>query len=107
MGIVVDEHDVQSCVEAIITLIENKHLRDQYSQNVARIRERYRWSKAAQPLLAFVEKGEHSADFIRPIETIPLHVKRDYWIIGKLRGAKLAMREGGYKLVLRKLAGKA
>lgn len=106
LGIVVDENDVQSCVEAIINLIENKQLRDQYSQNVARIRERYRWSKVAEPLLYFVRKGEHSADFIRPIETIPLHVKHDYWIIGKLRGAKLAMREGGYKLVLRKLAGK-
>lgn len=106
LGAVVDENDVESCVEAIISMIENPQLLEKYSRNVSQVRERFRWSKVAQPLLDFVEKGEHSADFQRPIGTIPLHVKRDYWITGKYRGARMAFNEGGLKLVLRKLSGK-
>lgn len=107
LGLVVDEGDVASCAEAIINMIENPELIEKYSLNVSRIRERFRWSKVAEPLLSFVEKGKRSADFQRPIRTIPLHVKRDYWITGKYRGAKMAFGEGGFKLVIRKLGGKA
>jgi glycosyltransferase involved in cell wall biosynthesis len=107
LGLVVDESDVQSCAEAIITMIENPQLLEKYSYNVSRIRERFRWSKVAQPLLTFVGKGEHAADFQRPIGQIPHHVKRDYWITGKFRGLKIAFDEGGFKLVIRKLGRKA
>ena len=107
LGLVVDENDVQSCVNAIITMIENQQLRETYSRNVTNIRERFRWSKVAQPLLDFVERGNHSADYQRPVDNIPLHVTRDYWLVGKIRGAKIALDEGGFQLVIRKLTGRA
>ena len=103
LGLVVDESDVDNCADAIITMIENPQILEKYANNVSRIRERFRWSRVAEPIADFVSRGVHAADYLRPVPTIPLHVKREYWITGKIRGAKLAFQEGGFQLLIRKL----
>lgn len=105
LGIVVGVEDVEACANAIVTMIENPQILTNYSQNVFQFRELFRWSKVAQPILVFIESGKNSADYQRPISKIPIYFKREYWLTGKIRGAKIAFAQGGFKLVLRKLGG--
>lgn len=106
LGVVVDEKDVESCVSALLSVIDDKAFFEKCVENVGKIRTKYRWSEAALPLLNFVARGTFASDRSRPISSVPLRVKREMWLTGKLRGAKIALSAGGPALVLRKLFGR-
>lgn len=102
LGVVVDELDVDSCVAALIRMIDDPDFYESCIRNVSKIREQFKWSNAAAPLVNFVARAEKAPDRSRPISSIPLKIHREIWLTGKVRGAKLALDEGGIKLVFRK-----
>jgi hypothetical protein len=105
LGRVVEAQDPAALADALETLLFDPEAIQSTTAAVAAFRGRFEWSRAVVPLLAFCLDGQKAPDIANGTLRVPLKFSRETWLRGKIRGARLAMKSGGAKLVLQKLFG--
>jgi glycosyltransferase involved in cell wall biosynthesis len=105
LGRVVEAQDPAALADALDTLLFDPEAIQSTTAAVSAFRGRFEWSHAVVPLLAFCLDGQKAPDIANGTLRVPLKFSRETWLRGKMRGARLAMKSGGAKLVLQKLFG--
>ncbi len=106
LGRVVKEGDSEGLAQALEELLFNEKSIQSATTAVANFRGQFGWSRAVGPLRNFCLEGRKAPDILRGTLRLPLKFPRETWVRGKLRGARLALKAGGAKLVLQKLFGR-
>jgi glycosyltransferase involved in cell wall biosynthesis len=106
LGRVVEERDSVALADALETLLFDIESRDAAIAAVEKFRSRFEWHRAVAPLQAFCLEGGKAPDIARGALRLPVKYRRETWLRGKVRGAGLALKSGGARLVLQKLFGR-
>ena len=106
LGRVVEEQDPVALADALEAMLFDEVAREATTHAVASFRTRFEWNRAVAPLQVFCLQGEKAPDLARGILSLPVKYRRETWLRGKMRGAGLALKSGGAKLVLQKLFGR-
>jgi glycosyltransferase involved in cell wall biosynthesis len=101
LGVVVPERDVAALVEAFDAVLYDSAQRAVWRSNVARVRERFVWDLALEPLVRFLDHPHRAADAAtasRPISRKPRSrgIRRDVALVAH------HLRNGGVRVVVRK-----
>jgi hypothetical protein len=105
LGRVVEPQDPVALAEALEVLLFDPESVRSTTAAVESFRGGFAWSRAVVPLLAFCLEGQRAPDIVQGTLRVPMKFSRETWLRGKMRGARLAMKSGGAKLVLQKLFG--
>lgn len=105
LGLTVPADDVPALTNALIKLASNNAFRAECHTNVLRVRDRFAWEIAAQPLLDYCRVASPAPDlgragksrFVRPTTGRLWRIRRD------LAAARRAQRRGGWTAVGSKL----
>lgn len=112
LGRTVPAEDVDALVAALIEVLSDDELAGQMRDNVARVANDYRWSKALEPLIEFCRDPHRAPDLVLPgnrsIDS-PVHVTPPAWggVTGDLRLVRTYLREGGPRLLGMKIYSRA
>lgn len=110
LGIAVPTEDVDALASAIARYLEQPHLVAEALPGIQKLASELSWENVVKPLEAFINRGRPAPDILgtRPgrINSIPTTVVRESWIRGKMRGMKIAFRDGGLKSVMSKIGSR-
>lgn len=107
LGGVVKEQDSAALADTLESLLFNPDSRHAAIVAVEKFRSRFEWQLAVAPLQLFCLGGGRAPDIADGMLGLPARYRRESWLRGKVRGAGLALKSGGAKLVLQKLFGRA
>ncbi|MDH6181718.1 GT2 family glycosyltransferase/glycosyltransferase involved in cell wall biosynthesis [Microbacteriaceae bacterium SG_E_30_P1] len=105
LGIVVPAEDPDALADALETVLFDGAFAAAARENIARVRERYRWDVVLKPLVDFVADPHHAADWTgdprasRPRST----TRRRSGLAHNVRQTLFHLRHGGVKVALRKV----
>lgn len=106
LGRVVEELDSEALADALEALLFDTDSRDAAIAAVEKFRGRFEWHRAVANLRTFCVSGGKAPDIARGRLSLPVSFQRETWLHGKIRGAGIAFRTGGAKLVLQKFFGR-
>jgi glycosyltransferase involved in cell wall biosynthesis len=106
LGRVVGEQDSAALADALEALLFDLDSRHAAIVAVEKFRSRFEWHRAVATLQFFCLEGGRAPDLAGGILRLPLRYRRKSWLRGKIRGAGIALKSGGTKLVLQKLFGR-
>jgi len=104
LGVVVPERNVEALVDAFDAVLYDTAQAEVWRANVARVRERFVWERALEPLVRFVDHPHRAAD--AAVASRPRPATRAPRARGLRRDAALVahhLRNGGVRVVLRKV----
>jgi GT2 family glycosyltransferase/glycosyltransferase involved in cell wall biosynthesis len=76
LGVVVPAGDVEALAAALEKVLFDEEFADSVRENVARVREEYRWERVLEPLVEFVRDPRHAADRVTPVARRPRTTRR-------------------------------
>lgn len=112
LGASVPERDQEALVRALERLLYDEGAASKARENVARVREDFRWKKTLAPLVEFCRDPRHAADkgaAAQPVAASGLQTQRSMRRYGFRRDIERAayyLRHGGPRAVLEKVAAR-
>ena len=105
LGLTVPPEDVDALVDAIEKLLWDDVFAEGIVANIRQYRGNYVWHEIAGPLIDFCLAGSRAADLAVSPHKIPVRIRRETWLGGKIRGMRLRYKTGGIRSVVRRLFG--
>ncbi len=105
LGIVVPAEDVDALADALETVLFDEEFAASARANIARVRERFRWSVVLAPLVQFMSDPRHAADWTGdPRSSRPkTRSRRRSGLVHNVRQTLFHLRHGGVRVAVSKV----